>query len=721
MTQRARRRHRRPRGSVGKKVLLGLGVVAVIAALGVGGVAAWVLDVRASAPELETLKPIDKGSLSEVLAADGSRLGFIQSDTNREPVDMDDIPVNLRQATIAIEDSEFRDHDGVDYGAVVRAAWENANAGFEARQGGSTVTQQLVRNLYIEDPEDTIERKVIEAKLAEELEQKRSKSWILREYLNTASYGTNEGRTAVGVEAASQVYFDKPVSEIDLRRAALLAGLPQAPSQYNPFQNPVEAKRRRNEVLEAMRDQGYISREVYERASGRPLGLDRGDRYTTIREPFFFDYVEQVLIEEYGVNTVRQGGLKVHTTIDPNLQQVATQAVENGAAGLGGPSAALVSTDVTNGHILAMASSSNYDTAKFNLAVQGARQTGSSFKPFVLLTALKQGIDPDSTYYDAAPTTLSLGAFSEPWEVSNAGDGSGGGAMSLAAATTSSVNVVYAKLGIDVGPESFVETAKSMGIESPLEGVPAEAIGGLAACCSVLEMSNAYATIAAGGIHHRPTAISTVEFPPKRLGDDWKVDDWDADEGTRAFTDGVAYEATQLLETVLTSGTAAGRGIGCPAGGKTGTTDDNTDAWFVGFTPRVSTAVWTGYPEARTSMGSSAFGGTYAAPIWQEFMNVAKGSFCGDFESPENPADLSAYSSEWTAAEPEPDDDYDADGTEDDDDEEDEDEEYDPDLYAPGAGQEPSPGPGQGGGGNQGGGGGGGQGGGGGGQGGGGN
>lgn len=194
MTQRARRRRGRSRGSVGRRVVLGLGVIVAIAGIGAAAVALWVLDVRASSPSLGTLKPIDQGAISEVLAADGKRLGFIQSDHIREPVKIDEIPKELKQATIAIEDEDFRDHDGVDYGAVVRAAWENATAGFEARQGGSTITQQLVRNLYIPDPEDTIERKVIEAKLAEDLEKERSKGWILREYLNTASYGTNEGR-----------------------------------------------------------------------------------------------------------------------------------------------------------------------------------------------------------------------------------------------------------------------------------------------------------------------------------------------------------------------------------------------------------------------------------------------------------------------------------------------------------------------------------------------
>src|SRR5919106_363607 len=286
MSQRARRRHRRSRGSVGKKVLLAFGVILAAAGIAAASVGLWVQDIRASAPSLDELKPIQRGQVSEILAADGSRLGYIQSDAIREPIDGEEIPDSLRQATIAIEDEDFYEHDGVDWGAVIRAAIENIEAGFEAKQGGSTITQQLVRNLYIPDPEETIERKIIEAELAQELEQERSKDWILSEYLNTASYGTNDGRTAVGVEAASQVYFDKHVSDLDLDESALLAGLPQAPSQYNPFLSPENAKRRRNQVLERMYDQGMISYDELQKTARDGLGLERGYKYQTIREPY---------------------------------------------------------------------------------------------------------------------------------------------------------------------------------------------------------------------------------------------------------------------------------------------------------------------------------------------------------------------------------------------------------------------------------------------------
>jgi penicillin-binding protein 1A len=644
MTQRARKSRRRSRGSAGKKILLGFGVVVLILLVGVASVGAWVLNVWNSAPSIDTLKPIDQGETSSIYAADGSLLGYIEDDVIREPVDLKEIPKSLRQATVAIEDEGFFEHDGVDYEAIVRAAVENVEAG-EIRQGGSTITQQLVRNLYIADPDDTIERKIREAKLATELEQERTKGWILKQYLNTSPYGTNNGRTAVGVEAASQVYFSKHVSDLNLWEAALIAGMPQAPSQYNPLLSPGAAKARRNQVLRRMYAEGYITRHQKRNAVRRGFGLDRGYKYETIREPFFFAYVEQELLDRYGVNTVRQGGLEVHTTIQPGLQTAATTAVQNGVAPLGGPAGALVATDVTNGNILAMASSASFESFQYNLAAQGHRQPGSSFKPFALATAIKQGIDPDSTYYSGqSPVSLDIGA-EEPWEVNNSSEASSG-TLSLTSATTNSTNVVYAQLGLDVGPENVAETAHELGIESPLDGYPAEVIGGLTVGVSPLDMSNAYATFANGGVHHPATAIATVEFPN---GD---VDEPET-EDNRALTEGEAYEVTRILETVVDSGTGTAANYGCSdLAGKTGTTDENTDAWFIGYTPNISTAVWVGYPNDRTSLGSSAFGGTYSAPIWNEFMSQADPS-CDSFPVPDDMPDLSSYTSEHTAS-PEP-------------------------------------------------------------------
>jgi penicillin-binding protein 1A len=647
MTPRIRRLKRRRSHalSTSKKVLIGVGVIVALAAAGVAGVGAWVLDVRANAPDIDELKPIDEGETSFVYAADGTRLGAIQADTLREPVSLDDIPEDLQHGTIAIEDENFYEHGGVDYEAIARAAIKNFEAG-EVRQGGSTITQQLARNLYIQNPDDTIERKITEAKLAEEMEDEHSKDWILEQYLNTASYGTNNGRTAIGVEAASQVYFNEPVSELNLAESALLAGLPQAPSEYNPFSSSEQAKARRNEVLKRMYEQGYISLNQEQQALKSDLGLERGYRYESIAgDHYFFDYVEQQLIDKYGVNTVRQGGLKVYTTINPRLQALAKDAVVNGASSLTGlygtPSQALTSIDPTNGHIVAMASSSSYESSKYNLAAQGHRQPGSSFKPFVLATAIDQGIDPDSTYYSgASPTTLSMGQYAEPWVVNNAGDSSAGSTMSLLDATVGSVNVVYAQLGLDVGPENFDKMARDLGADiDPPDPHPSEAIGGLTYGVSPLGMADAYATFANGGVHHDATAIARVEFPN---GD---VDEPEDADGTRVLTEGEAYTVTDILEGVITGGTGTAAnycGTGDAEAGKTGTTDENTDAWFVGYTKNLSTAVWTGYPNENLSLGADAFGGTYSAPTWNDFMSKADTS-CEPFEVPSEMPDLTAF------------------------------------------------------------------------------
>jgi penicillin-binding protein 1A len=290
---------------------------------------------------LDQLKPVKEGANSVVFASDGSRLGYIQSDTIRHPVSAKKIPQVLDHATVAIEDEHFYEHKGIDYGAIVRAGWEDLKAG-EAVQGGSTITQQLVRNLYIADPEETIERKIREATWAEEYEQEYSKTQILTKYLNTASYGTTDGRTAVGVQAAAETYFSKPVTALDLPEAALIAGLPQAPSEYNPFLNPKGAVERRNDVLQAMAKQGYITHSEYEQALQAGLELERGHKYETIREPYFFDYVTQELIDKYGVNTVRNGGLKVYTTINPALQAAAQRAILSHWSDPSGPARLLV-------------------------------------------------------------------------------------------------------------------------------------------------------------------------------------------------------------------------------------------------------------------------------------------------------------------------------------------------------------------------------------------
>jgi penicillin-binding protein 1A len=643
MTTRERRLRRRThRASWKKKILIPLGAVALALAVAGTVAASWAIDVYNSAPPLASLKPVQKGRSSAIYAADGSLIGFIRASSIRQPVSSRQLPQNLKYATVAIEDRNFFEHGAIDPAGIARAAWKNLLAGGKPVQGASTITQQLVRNLYIRDPEPTIERKLIEAHLAYEQEEKHSKKRILTEYLNTAPYGTVEGETAVGAEAAAQTYYGKPAKELELTEAAMIAGLPQAPSEYNPLLDPRAARERRDQVLEAMEEQGYITTSEYEKAIDKGLGLDPGHKYRVIRDRFLFDLVQQELIDKYGLNTVRYGGLKAYTTIDPELQERAQEAVDYCGVCYpgGGPAAGLASVDPSNGEIVALASTEgSEDESEFNYAWQAHRQPGSAFKTFVLAEAIEQGIDPDSTYYDGtSPKTLDLPGAGPDWVVNNAEPS--GGTMSLASATWHSTNVVFAQLDLDVGPENVTQMARQMGIEAPLESVPAEALGGLAVGVTPLEVASAYATLASGGIHHEPTALARVEFPSG------EVDEPDPDAGERVLSEGEAYEVTSLLEGVITQGTGAGyTSIGCRAAGKTGTSEELSDAWFAGYTPLYSTAVWVGHPQSREATG---YGGPTAGPIWRSFMEAAN-SECAEFEVPASMPELEGFDSDQTS------------------------------------------------------------------------
>jgi penicillin-binding protein 1A len=629
-------------------------------ALGVLGSGLWLLSTYNSAPSLASLTPIKEGTVSKVYAADGSLLGVIHSDKIRQPIASARIPQDLKDATVAIEDRRFYSHGGIDPSAIIRAGWEDLTAGGKPVEGGSTITQQLVRNLYIADPQDTLKRKIIEARLANDEQDQHSKDWVLTKYLNTAPYGTNEGATAIGVEAAAQTYYSKHAHDLTLPEAAMIAGLPQAPSQYNPLLNPRAALARRNEVLRAMEQQGDITPDQLATAANQGLGLDPGSKYSQIRKPYIFDLVKQELVDRYGVNTVENGGLKVFTTIQPRLQEAAQNAVDSCSVCYpgGGPASALASIDPSNGEIVALASTQRYSsTSQFNFAAHAQRQPGSSFKVYDLTTAIKQGVDPDSTYYNGtSPITLTIPGGSS-WTVNNAEPG--GGTMALTQATWDSVNVVFAQLGLDIGPANIAKTAYQMGITSPLgiKGArdipckvgrhcyipPADAIGGLSVGVTPLEQADAYATLANGGVHHDATAIDRVVFPGG------KVNEPSAGEGKRVLTSGEAYEVTKVLEGVITSGTGAGyTSMGCSAeAGKTGTSEGLSDAWFVGYTPLYSTAVWTGHPLSRDYTG---YGGPTSGPIWRSYMEAAQGGDCPDFEVPTSLPSLSAYHGDHTAS-----------------------------------------------------------------------
>jgi penicillin-binding protein 1A len=689
MTQRQRRLQRRAHKSVGRKVLIAVCVLFAIVGIAVASAGVWVLDVAADAPAIDSLKPASSGESSQVFAADGTSLGYVQSTILRTQVGLGEIPEQLQEATVAIEDEHFYEHSGVDYGAIVRAALENLEAG-HVKQGASTITQQLVRNLYIPDPQDTLKRKIIEAKMAMEYEDEYTKDQILKRYLNTAAYTTNDGRTAVGVEAASQVLFSKNVSDLNLEQSALLAGLPQAPSDYNPFSNGKGAKQRRNEVLDAMASQGYITLAQAQEAKGRPLELDRGLKYESRSQQYFFDFVQQELIEKYGLETVREGGLKVYTTLDPHLQQVAEDAIA--AHPVTGAAEALVSVDAETGEIQAMASSESYEDSQFNLAAQGRRQPGSSFKPYALAAAVNEGIDPATTYYSGDSMTLyPYGPTGTPWQVSS----DAGGTMNLSTALALSVNSVYAQLAIDIGPETMDDMAKKLGVTSPLAGVPADVLG--SSDVTVLDQASAYASFADGGVHHTPTALAKVVFPDGHSDEPAKA------PGNRVLSPGVAYVMQDVMRGPLDYGTAACCDIPCPASGKTGTTETQADAWFVGYTPHLSTAVWVGNPDDRTPL--PGYGADLAAPIWHDYMEVAAAKPCDDYPVPATPADLSAHFSQYTAdpnadtstddgtVKPDKPTDTNGDGAPDPTTPAGGDPNYDPNLYAPGAGQDPAPTP----------------------------
>jgi penicillin-binding protein 1A len=689
MTQRIRRRQRR-RGGIGGKLLFVLGGILVVVAIAVIAIASWVLNVAAKAPSLSACKPVQRVGNSVLYASDGSTLGLIASPVARSPVSIARVPRALQLATVAIEDQRFYQHGGVDYQGILRAAVKDLEAG-EAVEGGSTITQQLVRNLCIANPERNLERKIVEAKLAEEYAKTHSRREILGAYLNIASYGTVQGATAVGVGAASRFFFAKPVWKLTLPEAALLAGLPQAPSEYNPILNPRAALARRNEVLAKMASLGWIARARARAAEASGLGVHVGGGYFAHRQPYFFDYVEDKLISDYGVNTVRRGGLRVHTTIDPKLQRVGLDAMRSTLPYSSDPASALVSIDPRDGHIRAMVSSSHYAQSQFNLAAQGHRQPGSAFKAFVLTTAIKQGIDPYTTYYTSKPLNLDLPRWGH-WEVHTADLGYQG-RINLKQATVTSDNTVFAQLDLDVGPAAVAQTAKSMGITTPLDGIPAEGIGGLRLGVSPLELSDAYATLASGGVHHDPVAIERVVLPGGR------VERPEPPQPRRVLSPAVAWQVTRLLHDNITEGTGTAAYTGCTGqAGKTGTTDEYTDAWFSGYQPNLATAVWVGYPESNEiSMsdvhGIIVFGGTFPAEIWNSLYSGA-GIPCEQFTEPSQkiswsegfgrfttPAPLSGAGGRGThgahGGAPAPG--SAAVGG------------YDPNAYAPGAGQEPAP------------------------------
>jgi penicillin-binding protein 1A len=579
---------------------------------------------------------------SKMFAADGSLLANLHGEIDRDPVPLSQIPKTMQNAAIAIEDRRFYHHGAIDLRGTARALFNNVGSG--DRQGGSTITQQLARNLYIRKPSQTFGRKATEACLAIKLARKKSKRWILQAYVNQVFYGNR----AYGIEAAAQTYFSKPASRLTMSQAALLAGLPQAPSVFDPFHRPQQAIERRNEVLRAMLSIGAItSTEYADAVAERNLRLKPGKLYTRIREPYFFSYVIDLLQKQYGSNTVRSGGLKVYTTIDPRLQRFALAAIRETLPYSSDPAAAIVSINPTNGAIRAMTEySPGNPRNQVNFASSARRQPGSTFKTIVLTTAISQGISPSTSYLSAPfkydPTDVGSCETDPPtaW-CPETYDHSYVGATSIENGTLRSDNTVYARLSLDVGPENIAKMAYKLGIRTPLDDkgayVPSMGLG--SRVVTPMDMASAYSTLAAGGIYSKPMAIRKVVLPGGKADTEAG---WGRPQRTRVIPDWGAAEVVRILEENMTGGTGVGANFGGISAGKTGTTDNYADAWFCGFTPSLTGIVWIGYPRGEIPMlsvhGISVSGPTFPAQIWRKFMEPAVhyAPFPREFPSPKS-------------------------------------------------------------------------------------
>ena len=634
MSRQARQRRRRQRRSGPSRLafvgLLGfVGTIVLAAVVGVG----YVLSVAQSAPSLAELTPKLPGATSQVYAANGTRLGFIQSDVLRSPITTAQMPLRLRQATVAIEDQRFYQNNGVDLTGIFRSAVKDIVHG-QALQGASTITMQLMRNMYLGSDTHSFKQKIDEAKLAIEFNKNHSKRAILTDYLNSVAYGTVGGQTALGVQAAARIFFDKSAYQLNLQQSALLAGLPQAPSEYNPYLYPSAARKRRNEVLGKMAELHYISKAEARAAQHARLEVRHSSYYTRRQESFFFEYVRKELERRYGRNTVQQGGLKVYTTIDLNMQVKARKAIAEVLNEQGDPASAIVTIDPRNGDIEAMAESESYDQSQYNLASQGHRQPGSTFKAIVLADALSRGVDPNSTYY--VSHTLSPGWLPgyPTYEVKTFENTSSNKSINLVGATLASDNTVYAQLAADLGEETVTEMAYKLGVREHLHSYPAEALGGLTVGVSPLEMADVYATLADGGWRNRPIAITKVVFPDGRVDTSWGTP-----HRVKVLSDGVTSEETNILHQNVLGGTATRSAINCPTAAKTGTTSNLVDAWLDGYTPNYSTSVWMGYPNSLIPMtdvhGEPQQGGYLPAEIWHAYMAaVTEGEACTEFPTP---------------------------------------------------------------------------------------
>jgi penicillin-binding protein 1A len=642
-------------------VLLGLGILAVIST-----VFGMVMAITYDLPRLEE----QSGRNSVLTDRNGEPLGLLTGTQQRIFLRSDEIAPIMKQAIIAIEDRRFYTNAGVDIRGIARALWQDIRAK-EAVQGGSTITMQFVKNALAAQDERTLFNKLREAALAYQITRKWSKERILKNYLNTIYFGNG----AYGIESAARTYFGtnhpgcgedghpKCAQVLAPDEAALIAGMVASPSGYDPLRNKAAAARRRALVLRRMVEQGYLTPAQEQEALSRSLPT-RKDIQPPVEDtayPYFTSWVKQQVVDKLGggqegARKAFEGGLTVQTTLDVRLQEAAQQAVDSWLPYQGGPRASLVALDNRTGEVLAMVGGDDYATKPFNLATQGQRQPGSSFKPFVLAQALTDGVSPDSTWESRkmshCVTRNKKGNCTEAFEVNNYEDAYAG-VRSLRSATTFSDNAVYAQLGIKVGTQKIARLARRMGVRTPVSHNFAITLGGLEQGVTPLDMAHAYQTIAERGrlvwSTMSPGAVDRRHLRKRVPGpagirvigrkDDGKVKPIKLPNGERAegrredwpvLRASVADEVTSMLSTVVTQGTATRAQIpGTFVAGKTGTTENYGDAWFVGWTDKLTVAVWVGYPDELRPMetafnGQPVAGGTYPAAIWKSFVEKAQ-------------------------------------------------------------------------------------------------
>jgi len=617
----ARRKRKRkgqtPAGGGGGRTRSVLRTLAILIAFGVllfaGVVAGLITSYSKNLPDINRMADYQPSRATQVFGRDGTLLANFYTE-NRTWVSIDKIPVIVREAFIATEDRNFYHHHGVDFGGIARAAW--ADWRHEQFQGASTITQQLARRLFLSD-QVSIARKVQEALLAIEIERYYTKDEILERYLNIIYFGSG----AYGIEAASHTYFGTDVEHLTIGQAAMLAGMPAAPSDYSPYVSLTRARERQAHVLDRMVASGFITAEQGRDEAARPLNLigDRPQGLQSYKFPYFTTYVQHVLEGQFGTAATLEGGLQVYTTVDPAMQAAAEEAVNWGMAnakreGIGASQAALVAIRPSTGEVLAMVGGAGGFSLnnQFNRAWQARRQPGSGFKVFVYTAAIDGGMPP-TTIVDDSPVSYPMGDGTT-WSPRD-DDGRFFGPITLRYALAQSRNVVAVKLAQQIGIDRVIEYAKRMGIKSPLDANLSLALG--TSVVSPLEMASAYGTLADAGIHVDPSPIRIVR---DSLGT--PILDNTYPQQTEVLSAGTAYVMTSMMESVITEGTGYPNAIiGRPAAGKTGTTSDFRDAWFTGFTPDLVASVWVGNDDYHRM--NESYGGDIPARVWARFMKAA--------------------------------------------------------------------------------------------------